>query len=297
MILMKWKSFERASKKYLADLDYGRSQGTLRALRVALKRFLGYVDDDPRLFDDNLYMEWFRSLKLAPSTIKHTHRIVVRFLKWMEHKTWKKADLIRYEAPLPPIKTYSGEEMRAILEWCNKQKEGGWKMRAAAFLMVLASSGMRGGEAILLRWEDFNPLDCSFHLTKTKTRRSRFAALHPGVVDYLKKYRRSMRDRVELETPWVFPSLINPMNHVAYNAIMSNVRNRVSKTIGVPINAKKFRSTLVMRVVESPLGDYEKAAAIVGHRDIGVTQRHYHRIKIGNEARTAHLDALGDLKF
>lgn len=295
---MKFISINNAVNKWLIELKYGREKETLRNLKNHLKRIIIYFDDDPRKIDLESYHNWivWASNQWKPSTVNKTHKTAQRLFKWMKIKEANKICNIRLKVPQEKIETYSRDDIGAILNWCNSQNCDTWRSRCAAFLLIVSSSGMRGGEVIKLKWSDFDEDSALFHLQNTKTRVSRFAAVHPNIIQYLKSYKIRMNQRLGFQSSHIFPSFVNPGNGVVYTAVMNKIRDVVSKELQIKINAKKFRSTLVKLVIESGAG-YERAAAIVGHTDIGTTQRHYHRISMDQGALNAHATALDGLGF
>ena len=53
----------------------------------------------------------------------------------------------------------------------------------------------------------------------------------------------------------------------------------------------------MVQIIKDSGGRYEEAAAVVGHKDIGVTQKHYARIKMNQRSLDAHSNALRDIDF
>ncbi len=295
---MKFKSLNNAIKKWLKELEYGRDKNTIRNLKNHLQRLTNYFGDDIEAITFENYHKWLQMAKIKwkSSTVAKTHQTAVRLFMWANLKDRKKIKNIRVKISWSKIETYSLNQINSILKWCFNQKEPNWRMRVAAFLLIISSSGMRGGECQKLKWENFDEKNCLFHLTETKTGRSRFSAIHEQIVPYLFEYKIKMQERMQHISQWVFPSFIHPNNYVTYNSITSKLNQEVSNELGFHINSKKFRSTLVKLVIESGAG-YEKASAIVGHSNIGVTQKHYHRITMDEGARKAHENALSGFEF
>tara|TARA_Y100000033_G_scaffold50420_1_gene60899 strand:- start:737 stop:1624 length:888 start_codon:yes stop_codon:yes gene_type:complete len=295
---MKWQSLPRAKKLFLKDLKIGRSENTLRTVNKNLERILNDLPDDPREINFNVYFEALERLqsKYKSSTVNKTHRAACRLFKWIKLKDYERINSIRINITWDRIETYTKNELNQIIDWCLKQKSTLWRMRLSAFLLILSSSGMRGGECQKLKWLDLDFENSIFHIKKTKTGESRFAAIHKNIIPYLKIYRTKINEELEYNSEYIFPSIIHPMNYVSYNSLKTKMNNELSKELGFQINCKKFRSTMVKLVVESD-GGYEKAAAIVGHKNIGITQKHYHRITLNKKSLDAHSKALADINF
>lgn len=295
---MKWKSIERAVSKYLNEIKYGRTNNTIQTIKKNLNRILVNFDDDPTNITFNHYYQALEQLKqqYKSSTVNKTHLNASKFLKWMNHKDAKQISNIRVPIYWDKIETYSMNEINSILSWCFNQKETLWRLRLAAFLLIISSSGMRGGECQRLKWSDLDFDQNLFHIKKTKTGYSRFAAVHPKIIPYLINYREKISKLINYYSEYIFPSFINPANFISYNALTTKMNNEVSSELGFHVNCKKFRSTMVKLIVESG-GGYEKAASIVGHKNIGVTQKHYHRITMNKSALEAYDLALKDFRF
>lgn len=295
---MKWKSIERAVSKYLNQIKYGRSENTIKTVRKNLARILSHFDDHPSSITFNSYYEALERLKerYKSSTVNKTHLNASRLLKWMNHKEANQIGNIRVQIYWDKIETYTIDQINSILSWCFNQKETLWRLRLAAFLLIISSSGMRGGECQKLKWSDLDFNENLFHIKKTKTGDSRFAAVHPKIIPFLIDYREKISKSIDYNSQYIFPSFINPSNFISYNALTTKMNNEVSSELGFHVNCKKFRSTMVKLIVESG-GGYEKAASIVGHKNIGVTQKHYHRITMNKSALEAYDLALKDFKF
>ena len=293
---MKWRSFARASDAFLASLEHGREPETIRSARVRLDMWKPHLSDNPREITPEAVLKASEAMRatLAPSTVKRAHRTLARLLEWMRHPQTSEIDSIRLRSPLPPIRTFNDCEMKTVLDWAFTRHEARWKNRMGSFILVLATTGMRPAEACALPLSSLDQETHTFHLMKTKTGRSRFAPTLPIVTRHLIAYHRTLSLSFSpLESPWIFPALQAPMNHISASAMRTKMA-RVSQEVGFHVNAKTFRSTLVRRVIEAG-GSYEDAASVVGHSDIGVTQRHYHRISLSDATTAAHQRAISSL--
>lgn len=293
---MKWRSMGRASVAFLASLEHGREPETIRSALVRLNMWNPHLSDNPREITPESVLRASETMRatLAPSTVKRAHRTLSRLLEWMRHPQASEIANIRIRSPLPPIRTFNDSEMKALLDWAFTRHDARWKNRMGSFILVLATTGMRPAEACALPFSALDQETHTFHLMKTKNGRSRFAPTLPIVTRHLIAYHEDLNESFDpLRSPWLFPALQAPMNHISASAMRTKM-HRVASDVGFHVNAKTFRSTLVRRVIEAG-GSYEDAASVVGHSDIGVTQRHYHRISLTDATTAAHERAISSL--
>lgn len=285
---------------YLDDLNRGREAESLRNYRVRLNRFVGWMSRRrSKKLDADVYEEWlvWAGGRWKNSTVYATHKTTRRFLAHIDHPALKEILLIRFKQRLPPIKTYTPDQLQVLTDWClDQQRHTNWRRRCSMYILILMTSGMRANEARLLKWENQDISSHSFFLESTKTGHTRIAAYEPELTPLLEEYRKDMEASNGGPSPWVFPSMLGRLNPAPYNAIATKMNNVVSKEVGFKINRKMFRSTMVQRMMDSG-SRYEEAAAVVGHRDIGVTQRYYSRIKLGVRAMNARSKAMQGLNF
>ena len=273
-------------KHYLKLLSKGRENSTLKAIKKNTDRLVKHFIL-LELINYKSYNQFLEILKTkyAPSTVSKTHSQCKSFLRWMNHPSIKEISLIRLPEILPPIKTYTQDEFNMIIKWCHNQKKVGWRKRAAVYLLIIATSGMRASEARALKWENFDHQTGTFFLEYTKNRTSRFAKISKTVaLPMIMEWKNDLETYFDgIKTPWVLPSLLLPNNQAGYNAISTKLSEVTSSELGIQINSKKFRSTIVQFMRDMGIS-YEDIAAIVGHKDISVTQKFYSRIKLDNSA-------------
>ena len=283
--LRRFESWESAIKAFLESLEVGRDELTVRNVRNRLAHFerdLSHLE--MRDLNARMYNAWLKQLpdRLASSTVKGTHADAARFLRWLGHPCAADVALLRVSAPEGAIAVYTELQLIDILTWAMQEHQSRVKNRLAVYISIIATSGMRSAECCALRWENWNPADGTFRLLETKTKVARWAKVHPGIIPLLEKW----RERVP--SPWVIPHLHMPeMKLEMPHPIQAELR-RLGQRLGIPgMNSKRFRSTIVKRVIEAG-GTYEDAAAIVGHTSIATTVKHYHRIQLGKRAQDAH---------
>lgn len=137
-------------------------------------------------------------------------------------------DLFRVKVGLPRVedpddRAPTVEELRKILSW--------GKIRTKALILVLASSGMRVGEAIKLKVGD---LDFSSKPTQvelstqvaSKTGEARSTYISDEATEYLQRY---LGDRVKQPDAWVFISEADERRHMSDDRAWRTITDSVEK--------------------------------------------------------------------
>ncbi|WP_157652059.1 tyrosine-type recombinase/integrase [Burkholderia ubonensis] len=147
-------------------------------------------------------LAWITRVPRAPQTqsaILGTLRGFLRFVQVADPATAVPYNhLLRSPIRTPPF-IWNAEHLRSILEAAaNVRPRGGLRANAhVAVLGLLASSGLRIGEALRLEVSDVRLDGAVPHLVvrETKFKKSRIVPLHPTTADHLRQYadRRSRR--------------------------------------------------------------------------------------------------------
>lgn len=132
-----------------------------------------------------------------------------------------KVGLPRVEGPDDRAPTV--EEIRRILAW--------GKLRTKALILVLASSGIRLGEAIRLKVKDvdFNSKPVRVRLSPkvaSKTGQGRIAYISDEAAEYLKQY---LGQRINEPETWVFPSEADETRHMSEDRAWRTIIECVEK--------------------------------------------------------------------
>ncbi len=117
---------------------------------------------------------FYRSLKaqgLSQATIRQVRAVLHRACrlarKWsggILHNPAEDADLPLWqlEEQREPVRAPSAKEVRALIDTALEED-----IRLAAFLRLLAATGLRRGEACALRWADIDPVQLSIKVNKS----------------------------------------------------------------------------------------------------------------------------------
>lgn len=288
--------WNKRKEKYLESISRGRTKATMRSISNRLHMLIRYLEH--RELSTQLYDDWliWAFENYAYSSVHRCHKELKRFIKWLKLPIFEDIQFLRIPEKLPKIKTLSTSQMQTIIDWSLAQVGVNWRRRCGIYLMILATSGMRAGECIKLKWSNWDQSTHTFHLEDTKTGQTRIAAYSPQLTPHLRQWKREYTEKKGTPSPWVIPSLRYPLHHAQYTAIQIKINERLKHEFDFHFTSKMFRSTMVQRIIDSG-GRYEEAAAVVGHKDIGVTQKHYARIKMDSRAINAHSIALRDIQF
>lgn len=142
-------------------------------------------------------------------------------VEWDETAFRVKVGLPRVEEPDDRAPTV--EELRRILVW--------GKLRTKALILVLASSGMRLGEAIKLKVEDidFKSRPVKVRLSPkvaSKTGEGRITYISDEAAEYLRQY---LGDRIGVPEAWVFPSEADESRHMSEDRAWRTITECIEK--------------------------------------------------------------------
>ncbi|WP_322041259.1 tyrosine-type recombinase/integrase [Burkholderia diffusa] len=198
---MKPEELESQLAQYLDHRESLRYRQTHRGVLTQFVRDYAIEHPGEPVRVDHV-LSWIMRVSRAPQTqsaILGTVRGFLRFVQVADPATAvPDGHLLRSPIRTPPF-IWNAEQLRSILEAAaNVRPRGG--LRANAYVTVLgllASSGLRIGEALRLEVSDVHLDGAMPHLVvrETKFKKSRIVPLHPTTADHLRQYadRRSRR--------------------------------------------------------------------------------------------------------
>jgi len=245
---------------------------------------------------------------LSPKTVRNVHGVLTRAMKdavrWghLQHNACDAADPPRGRAP--EMRAWTGDELRRFVKATESHRWG-------AVWMLMASTGMRRGEALGLRWTDVDLKGATITIRSTRirygkttatstpktARGNRTVAIGPTTLAALKGWKRAQTaERLLIGGEW----------RGDHGLVVTNID-------GTAPNPETFSNLFVklVRVAELPqirLHDlrhsYATAALAagvpvkvlsqrIGHADVGVTLAIYAHVLPGDDEDAAHrADAL-----
>ena len=144
----------------------GRSEKTLKFYRTTIEGMLKALDKDVRaITTDDLrkYLADYQAARnVCKMTVDNARRNLSSFFAWLEDENYILKSPVRrihkIKTATAVKETYSDDEMERLRECCNE-------IRDLAIIDLLASTGMRVGELVLLDRDDvdFNERECVVH--------------------------------------------------------------------------------------------------------------------------------------
>ena len=268
------KRIEGCSEKSLA---YYRR--TIERMLVSINKGLMHIttDDLRRYLTD--YQETNHSSKV---TIDNIRRIVSTFFTWLEDEDYiikSPARRIHKVKSTKTIKeTYSDEALELMRDNC-------FELRDLAMIDLLASTGMRVGEMVLLNREDidFNEREC---VVLGKGNKERIVYFDARTKIHLKNYLDSRKDT----NPALFVTLRSPHERLKIGGVEVRLRE-MGKRLGInKVHPHKFRRTLATMAIDKGM-PIEQLQRLLGHQRIDTTLQ-YAMVKQSN-VKMAHRKYIG----
>ena len=264
----------------------GCSEKSLRYYQATIKAMLSELDKDVKEIvteDIREYLTNYQKRRnLSRVTIDNIRRILSSFFSWLEDEDYilkSPARRIHKVKTASNIKeTYSDETLELMRDSCAE-------IRDLAMIDLLASTGMRVGEMVLLNRDDidFNERECVVFGKGDKERMVYFDArtkLH------LSCYLNSRTDN----DPALFVSLKAPHKRLSIGGIETRLRE-LGKHLGVPkVHPHKFRRTLATMAIDKGM-PIEQLQQLLGHKRIDTTLQ-YAMVKQSN-VKLAHRKYIG----
>lgn len=215
-------------------------------------------------------------------TIDNIRRILSSFFSWLEDEDYILKSPVRrihkVKAASNIKETYSDEALELMRDNCTE-------LRDLAMIDMLASTGMRVGEMVLLNREDidFNEREC---IVFGKGSKERIVYFDARTKIHLKNYLESRTDR----NPALFVSLKKPHERLNIGGVEVRLRE-FGKQLGFQkVHPHKFRRTLATMAIDKGM-PIEQLQQLLGHRKIDTTLQ-YAMVKQQN-VKIAHRKYIG----
>lgn len=215
-------------------------------------------------------------------TIDNIRRILSSFFSWLEDEDYILKSPVRRIHKVKTAsnikETYSDETLELMRDSCSE-------MRDLAMIDLLASTGMRVGELVLLNRDDvdFAERECVVFGKGDKERMVYFDArtkLH------LRAYLEGRND----DNPALIVSLKAPFNRLSIGGVETRLRE-LGRQLGVhKVHPHKFRRTLATMAIDKGM-PIEQLQQLLGHKRIDTTLQ-YAMVKQSN-VKLAHRKYIG----
>ena len=268
------KRIEGCSEK---SLKYYES--TIVAMLDELHKEVKQIDTD----DIRSYLTEYQARKKSSKvTIDNIRRILSSFFSWLEDEDYILKSPVRrihkVKTGTNIKETYSDEALELMRDSCTE-------LRDLAMIDMLASTGMRVGEMVLLNREDinFNEREC---VVFGKGDKERIVYFDARTKIHLQNYLQSRTD----DDPALFVSLQAPHNRMSIGGIEVRLR-QIGKRLGLnKVHPHKFRRTLATMAIDKGM-PIEQLQQLLGHKRIDTTLQ-YAMVKQSN-VKIAHRKYIG----
>lgn len=244
----------------------GCSEKTIRYYDSTLRNVLGAVGKDVlRITTDDLrlYLDEYQSSRVAgKTTIDNIRRILSSFFVWLEDEDYIMKSPVRRIHKVKTCKTvketYSDEALEIMRDHCETARD-------LALIDLLASTGMRVGELVLLNRDDidFTNRECVVLGKGNKQRKVYFDA---RAKIHLQNYLRSRTDA----NPALFVSLQKPHNRLQIRGVEIRLHELGEKLKLCRIHPHKFRRTLATMAIDKGM-PIEQVQQLLGHQSVDTT--------------------------
>lgn len=268
------KRIEGCSEK---SLTYYKA--TIEAMLDELQKDIKHiVTDDIRRY----LTEYQENKKSSRVTIDNIRRILSSFFSWLEDEDYILKSPVRrihkVKTGTNIKETYSDEALELMRDHCTE-------LRDLAIIDMLASTGMRVGEMVLLNRNDidFNERECVVFGKGSKERVVYFDA---RTKIHLQNYLESRTD----DNPALFVSLKSPYERLKIGGVEVRLREYGKKLGLQKVHPHKFRRTLATMAIDKGM-PIEQLQQLLGHRKIDTTLQ-YAMVKQSN-VKMAHRKYIG----
>ncbi|MCM1049733.1 MAG: tyrosine-type recombinase/integrase [Clostridiales bacterium] len=264
----------------------GCSEKSLKYYKATIDTMLDKLDKDVRhiVTDDirEYLTEYQEKKKSSKVTIDNIRRILSSFFSWLEDEDYILKSPVRrihrVKTATNIKETYSDEALEFMRDNCTE-------LRDLAMIDMLASTGMRVGEMVLLNRDDidFNEREC---IVFGKGSKERVVYFDARTKIHLKNYLDSRTDSNNA----LFVSLKAPYKRLKIGGIEVRLRE-FGRQLGLQkVHPHKFRRTLATMAIDKGM-PIEQLQQLLGHRKIDTTLQ-YAMVKQSN-VKIAHRKYIG----
>ena len=264
----------------------GCSEKTLKYYRTTIESMVASIDKGIRHIqteDLRSYLTDYQSKNQSSRvTIDNIRRILSSFFSWLEDEDYILKSPVRR---IHKVKTATNIKETYTDEDLEKMRDNCTELRDLAMIDMLASTGMRVGEMVLLNRNDidFNEREC---IVFGKGSKERVVYFDARTKIHLQNYLRSRKD----DNPALFVSLKSPYERLKIGGVEVRLRE-FGKQLGLQrVYPHKFRRTLATTAIDKGM-PIEQLQQLLGHRKIDTTLQ-YAMVKQSN-VKIAHRKYIG----
>ena len=262
-----------------SERSLGYYESTIDKMLISINKSVKHITtDDLR----NYLADYQKEHNSSKVTIDNIRRILSSFFGWLEDEDYVVKSPVRRIHKVKTGKTvketYSDEALELMRDSCTE-------LRDLAMIDMLASTGMRVGEMVLLNQDDIN-FDERECIVFGKGDKERIVYFDARTKMHLKAYLDSRND----DNPALFVSLTSPHNRMKIGGIEVRLR-KIGNELGIPkVHPHKFRRTLATMAIDKGM-PIEQLQQLLGHQRIDTTLQ-YAMVKQSN-VKLAHRKYIG----
>lgn len=254
----------------------GCSDKSLKYYKATIERMVKTIAKSVKHIDTddirNYLIKYQEQNKSSKVTIDNIRRILSSFFSWLEEEDYilkspvRRIHKVRTGSNIK--ETYSDEVMELMRDNCSE-------LRDLAIIDMLASTGVRVGEMVLLNRTDvdFNEREC---IVFGKGNKARVVYFDARTKIHLQNYLKSRSDN----NLALFVSLKAPHNRLQIGGVEARLR-RLGKLLGIhKVHPHKFRRTLATMAIDKGM-PIEQLQQLLGHKKIDTTLQ-YAMVKQSN---------------
>jgi integrase/recombinase XerD len=264
----------------------GCSEKSLAYYRTTIETMLAKVEKNVReMTTDDLrtYLTGYQEKKQSSKvTVDNIRRILSSFFSWLEDEDYILKSPVRrihkVKAASTIKETYTDEALEKMRDNCCESRD-------LALIDMLASTGMRVGELVLLNRDDINfaERECVVFGKGSKERMVYFDA---RTKIHLQNYLQERTD----DNPALFVSLRAPYDRLKIGGVECRLREFGHKLDIPKVHPHKFRRTLATMAIDKGM-PIEQLQQLLGHKRIDTTLQ-YAMVKQSN-VKLAHRKYIG----
>ena len=279
-------SQELVEKFISAKRAEGCSEKTLKYYLATIEAMTSSLEKDVRIIQTEDLRKYLTDYQMqngsSKVTIDNIRRILSSFFAWLEDEDYIIKSPVRRIHKVKTVsnikETYTDEELELMRDNCEE-------LRDLAIVDMLASTGMRVGEMVLLNRDDlnFNEREC---IVLGKGSKERIVYFDARTKLHLQEYLKSRVD----DNPALFVTLRTPYNRIQIGGIENRLRE-LGKSLKISrVHPHKFRRTLATMAIDKGM-PIEQLQRLLGHQRIDTTLQ-YAMVKQSN-VKIAHRRYIG----
>ena len=264
----------------------GCSEKTLKYYQTTIEAMLGMVKKSLRRITTedlrNYLTDYQKRKNLSRVTIDNVRRILSSLFAWLEDEDYILKSPVRR---IHKVKTATNIKETYTDESLELMRDGCTELRDLAMIDMLASTGMRVGEMVLLNRGDINFADREC-VVFGKGDKERVVYFDARTKIHLQNYLESRTD----DCPALFVSLRAPHERLKIGGVEVRLR-KLGQEFGIQkVHPHKFRRTMATMAIDKGI-PIEQLQRLLGHSKIDTTLQ-YAMVKQSN-VKLAHKKYIG----